>query len=147
LGRRPLFTRARYLRPVSKENLETTRRAIEAGNRGDIDGIMAEYGPDPMMRMPREGPNPGTHQGREAIRRFFEDFYGEWEEFVIDIVDLIEGDQQVIGTVHWRGFSRRYGIEVSQPGAFIYSFDGGKISGVSFFQTKVQALRAAELAQ
>jgi ketosteroid isomerase-like protein len=128
---------------VSEENLETTKRAIEAGNRGDIDGIMAEYGPDPVMQMPLEGPNPGTHRGRKAIRRFFEDFYGEWVEFVIDIDDLIDLDDQVIGVVHWRGLGRLSGIEVSQAGAFIYSFEGGKISGVSFYATEAQALEAA----
>jgi SnoaL-like domain len=86
------------LAAMSEENLATTRRAIEAGNRNDIDGIMAEYGPDPVMRMPLEGPNPGTHRGRKAIRRFFEDFYGEWVEFVIDIDDLIDLDDRVIGS-------------------------------------------------
>jgi hypothetical protein len=39
------------------------------------------------MLMPLEGPSPGRHHGREVIRRFFEDFYAEWAEFVIDVVD------------------------------------------------------------
>jgi ketosteroid isomerase-like protein len=97
-----------------------------------------------VMRMPLEGPNPGTHRGCKAIRRFFEDFYGEWVEFVIDIDDPIDLDDRVIGVVHWRGFGRLSGIEVSQAGAFIYSFEEGKISGVSFFATRDQALQAAE---
>jgi SAM-dependent methyltransferase/ketosteroid isomerase-like protein len=97
---------------MAEDNAATARRAIESGNRMDIDGIMAEYRDDATLLMPSEGPGAGRHDGREAIKRFFEDFYGQWTRFVVDIDELIELEDKVVGVVPG---AERAGAESRSP--------------------------------
>jgi ketosteroid isomerase-like protein len=59
--------------------LELTRRSFRAANSGDFDAMMSFYGPDSVFDMAPWG--LGTHVGLEAIRAFFEDWIGGFDEF------------------------------------------------------------------
>jgi ketosteroid isomerase-like protein len=72
--------------------LEQTRRSFEAADSGDYDWMISFYGPDSVFDMAPWG--LGTYQGLAAIRAFFEDWIGAFEEFemkVEEIVDLGKG--------------------------------------------------------
>jgi ketosteroid isomerase-like protein len=77
---------------VSKEftdMLATVRRSAAAFDRGDIDGVLAMYGPDAVLDMSPVG--MGVFEDRKAIRGFWEDWFGayeEWEQVVEELRDL-----------------------------------------------------------
>jgi ketosteroid isomerase-like protein len=52
--------------------VELTRRAYELSSDGDFDALLALFDSDAVWDMSRVG--LGVYQGREAIRRFFEDW-------------------------------------------------------------------------
>jgi len=57
---------------------ELTRGLIDATNRGDVDAVMSFYGPHAIW----ESPPLGTRfTGVAAIRSFFEDWIGTYEDF------------------------------------------------------------------
>jgi len=58
---------------------ELIRRSMEAFNRRDLDAAVTIYTPDAVWDISWAG--LGVHAGREAIRGFFEDWRGSYEDF------------------------------------------------------------------
>jgi ketosteroid isomerase-like protein len=71
--------------------VELVRGAYEASNRRDFDAMMSVYGRDSVWDMTPMG--LGTYEGLEAIRRFFEDWIGTFDEFEVtpDEILALEG--------------------------------------------------------
>jgi ketosteroid isomerase-like protein len=63
--------------------VELTRRSFEAGSRRDIDAAMSNYGSDSVWDMSAMG--LGSYRGVAAIRSFFEDWIGAYDEFEMDL--------------------------------------------------------------
>jgi ketosteroid isomerase-like protein len=60
-------------------DLAVLRRGVEAFDRRDIDGVVAMYRPDAVVDMSPVG--MGVFEGHEAIRGFYEDWRGSYEDF------------------------------------------------------------------
>jgi ketosteroid isomerase-like protein len=58
---------------------EAVRRSAEAFDRRDFDGILAIFGPDTVLDASPMG--GWAFEGRNAIRGFWEDWRGPYEEF------------------------------------------------------------------
>ena len=71
--------------------VELTRGLIGATNRGDVDAVMSFYGPQAIWESPPLGT---SFKGVAAIRRFFEDWIGTYEDFEMrseQVLDLGAG--------------------------------------------------------
>jgi ketosteroid isomerase-like protein len=69
---------------------ERSRWAVDAFNRRDWDALLADFAPDAVW----DGEALGTFEGRDAIRRFLEDWieaYDEYEEVAREPHDLGNG--------------------------------------------------------
>jgi ketosteroid isomerase-like protein len=62
--------------------VELVRRAYEASSRREFDAMMSFYGPDSVWDVSPLG--LGVYEGSAAIRRFFEDWIGTFEEFEME---------------------------------------------------------------
>jgi ketosteroid isomerase-like protein len=61
------------------------RRPYEAFNRRDFDLMMSVYGPDTVYEM-----GFGFLHGSAAIREFYEDWTGDYEDFEVDLEDVLD---------------------------------------------------------
>ena len=77
--------------------VELARHAFEAGNSGDLDLTLSFYSPDPVWDMSRLG--MGTFEGPAAIRGFFQDWIGAYEEWEIEAEEILDLGNGVILTV------------------------------------------------
>jgi ketosteroid isomerase-like protein len=81
---------------------ELSRRLNEALNRGDFDAALAMYTPDAVWDgSPMDGE---VIEGRDAIRGFWEDWFGayeEWEQMAEELRDL--GNGVGFGVLRQRG--------------------------------------------
>ena len=80
------------------------RRLVDAMNAGDADAVMDFYAPDAVDDLPETF---GTSEGRAAIRAFFEDWLGSYDEFRVELEarrDL--GNGVTFGVVVLRGRPR-----------------------------------------
>jgi ketosteroid isomerase-like protein len=71
---------------------DLVRHAIATANDRDLDAMVSFYAPDGVWDLSPIG--LGVHEGRAAIRRFFEDWfesYGEWAMETETILDLGNG--------------------------------------------------------
>jgi ketosteroid isomerase-like protein len=67
--------------------VELTRRLYETADVGDFDAMMRFFAPDAVWDMPEEGIE--TLKGAAAVRRFVEDWQGSYEEYQVEVEDVL----------------------------------------------------------
>jgi hypothetical protein len=77
--------------------VERQRQAVEAGGRRAWDEAMSFYAPGAVWDA--SGTGIGTFEGAAAIRRFFEDWVGAYEEYGHEIVESRDLGSGVVFTV------------------------------------------------
>jgi ketosteroid isomerase-like protein len=76
-------------------------RAVEAFNAGDFDFAASFYAPDALFYARAA---VGVLEGREAIRSFFEDWFGTYEELTFEIEEFRDlGNGVTFGVISQRG--------------------------------------------
>jgi ketosteroid isomerase-like protein len=130
---------------MSQENVEILRRGYEQFNR------TGEFDPD---RWDADAvfdnsnavfADPGVYRGFDRIRRFF-DAQGEmWtsqryepQEFIAVGADQVVVPQEIVSV-------GRDGVEVVARVTILWTLRAGKVTQLRNFQTKAEALEAAEL--
>ena len=132
---------------MSDENVEIVRRAVEAANHGDWDGVLRDAAPDIVLDNSRaRGEWRGVQIGLDQVKRTMEGFDGTWESTRYDLDEVIEIDEQVIecrtATMQGRG-----GIEVTATTHWVWTFRGGKVIRIVYFENRAEALEAAGLSE
>jgi ketosteroid isomerase-like protein len=133
-----------YSPPVSQENVDLVRRALEAINRRDLDGFLELAEPDVVQDWSRAmGPQSGIYRGRTEVRQFLHSWWDAFEESVIVVDELIDAGDQVVAVFHGRQRGRASGIEVEGRGAvLVWNVQNGKISSATLYQKRAEALEA-----
>jgi uncharacterized protein len=131
---------------MSQENVEIMRRAHEAFNRGDVDGVVADFAPD--FEYVASGVIPGVggvYQGPDGYRRFMEGFWDEFDDACLEAHEFIEAGDQVLVSLTVRGRGKRSGAETSWTFWHLWALrDGTIVRGQGFFNRE-EALEAAGL--
>lgn len=66
---------------MSRENVETLRRGLDAFNSGDMSVILGFIDPDFQAVIPPElSAEPDTYRGHDGVRRYFESFQDAMDE-------------------------------------------------------------------
>jgi ketosteroid isomerase-like protein len=68
--------------------LEQARRSFEAADSGDYDWMISFYGPHSIFDMSPWG--LGTYEGLVAIKAFFKDWIGAFDEFEMKVEELVD---------------------------------------------------------
>ena len=77
--------------------MELIRRTVDAFNRRDFDTVMSFYRRDCVWDASPWG--IGTFEGTAAVRRFFEEWIGAYEEFAIEPEEIVDLGNGVIFSV------------------------------------------------
>lgn len=83
--------------PTISTALEQARRSFEAADSGDYDWMISFYGPDSTFDMAPWG--LGTYQGLAAIKAFFKDWIGAFDEFEMKVEELVDLGNGVVYAV------------------------------------------------
>jgi ketosteroid isomerase-like protein len=131
---------------MSQENVELIRRAIEAWNRGDIDGWLDQATPD-FVWIPA-GPAAVEHsiyRGRDEVREAMAGGWETWEEFRFEESEIRSLGESVVwlGRVHARG--RASEVELDQEFAIHAVVRDGRLARTEGFLSRAEALEAAGL--
>jgi ketosteroid isomerase-like protein len=133
---------------MSEENVEIVRRAYEAFNRGDLDGMVADFAPE--FEYVASGAVPGTrgvHPGTEGFRQYTEGFWGEFDDAQIEVHELTEARDQVLASVTFRGRGKQSGVEASWDIWQLWTLRDGKNVRGEGFPSRDEALKAAGLSE
>jgi ketosteroid isomerase-like protein len=131
---------------MSQENVERVREAIEALNRGEVDGAL-ELHPDVEWQTLDVFPDAGTYRGPEAIFEFFESWRETFQGFRLHLDKCVPaGDHHVLATLRVSGVGAESGVPVESPSFVqLLEFRDGLLIRSRMFQTESEALEAAGL--
>ncbi len=113
---------------MTTANGETVRGMYDAFERGDIDHVVATFDDDIEWVEAAGGPYGGTYHGPDAVvENVFVPLGTEWQEFVIDLDRLVDGDETVVGLASYRGTYDETGESFEAPVAHVWNFEDGKV--------------------
>jgi uncharacterized protein len=131
---------------MSQQNVEVVRRAVSALAAGDWQAVFETWDPQIEWHFEREAVISGVRRGRDGVRAALSSFMTEWENFAVEIEDLIAADdERVVMLVHLTGRGRGSGVPLDFREANIFTIRGGRIVNVKEYFDRGQALEAAGL--
>jgi ketosteroid isomerase-like protein len=121
--------------------VELTRQGYEAARRGDLDAAMSLYAPDAVYETERFG----RFEGRVAIRAYFEDWYGSFDEFVVELEEVIDlGNGVVFSAQLMKGRHTSSSADVGTRNASVHSFAHGLVVRSTIYVDVDEGRAAAE---
>jgi ketosteroid isomerase-like protein len=129
---------------VSRENVETVQRALDALNRRDVDRYLTCCTEDIELRPPISAIE-GAYEGQAGVRRFFGELY---TDFHLDAESIeVVGANRVIAFLRATATGPASGAATSMHITTVYDLAAGRIRRVRVFQDRAVAIEAAKLAE
>lgn len=120
---------------------ERVERSVEAFNAGDFDLAASFYAPDALF-YPRA---VGVLEGREAIRSFFEDWHGMYEEFTFEIEEFRDlGNGVTFSVIRQGGRLADTAAWIHDRFALVFTWADGLVEKGTNFTDAGDARAAAE---
>jgi ketosteroid isomerase-like protein len=137
-------------RTMSQENVDSFRRGLEAGNRGDVETLLEELDPEVEWHSALHallGGEQTVFRGHDGIRDMLRDLNEAFDEIHIEISEIRDlGDRLVaIGRTRTRG--KASGAETDTPLAFVTTVKNGKTISLQAYLDPKQALAAVGLSE
>ena len=126
---------------MSQENVERIRAGFAAHNRGDVDSLVEIYDPEAVF----ETLLLGTHHGKEAIRRLYEENQRNQSDYTVEPVEMIDLGDKVITVVEVGGAGPVSEIALADRIAFVHTFKDGLVVREQTFSNRADALEATGL--
>ena len=135
---------------MSEENVEAFKRGIEAYNRGDVEGVLAELDPEvewhPAVLIPFEG-KAREYRGHEGVREMMGDVFEALAEIHTEYPEIRDLGDRIVAIGRFRTRGRESGAELESPIGSVVDFKNGKAIRVSTYLDPKEALEAAGLSE
>jgi ketosteroid isomerase-like protein len=129
------------------QNIEIVRRFYDSFTRRDLESALACA--DPAIEFDwsaSRSPFRDVYQGHDGMERFWAEQEEVFEEFRVEIEEVVELDPERLITVTTvRGRGRGSGVTTEARGAMLWRVRDGAIVSGKLFQEKAEALEAAGL--
>jgi ketosteroid isomerase-like protein len=133
---------------MSQEWVDLVRLGFEAVERGDMAAFDGMTTHDLVLVQPPEVPDAKTYEGPGAIMASMEDWPNQWEDFRMDLIEIIDaGDEVAVSVTRHRGRGRGSGIEMDFEVFYVQRGRDGKLARVEMYFNREQALEAAGLSE
>jgi ketosteroid isomerase-like protein len=132
---------------MSSENVEIVRRAFEAWNAGEPEAAVELLDPDIAWHLPPNFPDAEGWRGRAAVVEGLASVTGSWDEFRVEVQELIEAGDRVVALVRFHGRAAITGLDlggVSVDGQ-VWTLRDGKAVDVQMYNGTDGALEAVGL--
>jgi ketosteroid isomerase-like protein len=127
---------------VSEENLELVRAIMAAVP--DWERVRSMLHPDVRLDEHRM-PDGGVYRGREEFGRFFERWFGTWDDLRLTAERISEHGDRVLVFLRVEGRGKGSGVPVVIHAADIWTIRDGKIASLEGFPDRAEALEAMGL--
>ena len=128
---------------MSQQNIELVRESLEAFERGDLDGALANAHPDLVST--RVHPDGAVFHGPDGFRQLLADWLEGFSEASFWSGDYIDAGDRVIVHQHQRGRGAGSGALVDGDFWLVYAFAEGKVIRLDIYADKDEALEATGL--
>jgi ketosteroid isomerase-like protein len=124
-------------------SVDLVRGFLESADRGELEESLRFYSTDAVFDMSPVG--LGVYEGREAIRRFYEDWLRAYEDSQILVEEVVQLDEGIVLAVFRQdarptGSSHRVRVRTT----WVYEWVAGTVVRVTNYPATDQARAAAE---
>jgi ketosteroid isomerase-like protein len=130
---------------VSQDNVEIVRRALEAWNRRDIAGVLAQCHGEIEWREREDVPEPTVHRGQAAMTARLAELDEVWSVLSLEPQEFVAAEDVVVAMVRVTSGGRVSGAGVEEHVAQAFRLRAGKIIEVREYGEKADALKAVGL--
>jgi ketosteroid isomerase-like protein len=128
---------------MSQENVELVRRGWDAFVRRDVEVSLEIL--DPNVEYIPDRPDAGTFHGPGGVVEAITTWAEFWDDYSVELVDLIDAGDKVVTVVREHGHLRESGIESTGITCLVSTVKGGRIVRVETFSSKERALASVGL--
>jgi uncharacterized protein len=126
---------------VSKENVELVRRAFEVWQRGDDAAALEFYAEDVEVDA-RHFPEGRVYHGREGVSEFVRGYVGTFEDYRLEVEEIVDAGDDVLVLTRESGRSRGVGVPIDGRFALVLTVADGLIVRWRGFVDRDEALRS-----
>jgi ketosteroid isomerase-like protein len=131
---------------MSRENVEVVRAQYAAVNERDFARAMSCYSDDVELVTQAGDFRAGTFKGREAVGRWFGDWFSSFRENRFDVEEVTDLPGGVVLLVaDYQGRGKASGAAVRGKVVWVYRLREGKIARVEGYGSRAEALEAVGL--
>jgi ketosteroid isomerase-like protein len=132
---------------MSQVNVEMSRRSVEAFNRGDLDGWLADSDPEIVWYCLADEPDPGPFRGYRGILALAARWTDLLSDLRLEVKEYIDAGEYVIMSGRFHGHTADSDAEVVNDEVLVNKFRDGKVVEVREYRTRAEALEAAGLSE
>jgi ketosteroid isomerase-like protein len=131
---------------MSAETVEVVRRGYQHFLRtGDLTDEFIGPGFVWDMSTFRGWPERKTYDGIEGAREFITDWTSAWDDWRLEVIELVDAGDEVVAILHQSGTSKATGLDVDMDFAQLWTVEGGRETYMRMYADPDEALRAAGL--
>jgi ketosteroid isomerase-like protein len=133
---------------MSRENVETVERIVNAFNTEDIELILSLTPSDFELDVPPElSAEPDVYRGRDGMRRYWESFQDAMDEIRIEPERIYDAGETVVVAMRLTAKGRRTAIAVEQRTVGVWTMHDGTVMRIRSYASLPEALRSVGLAE
>ena len=130
---------------MSEENVELVRRVLDAFNRRDEEGMLADLHPEVEWVNPPDAVEPGIRSGHEEFAGASQAVADTFEDTHVEVHEAVDAGDQVVVVAKLRGRGRESGADFEVWLSYVFTFRDGKAARFEWFNSPTQAFEAAGL--
>jgi ketosteroid isomerase-like protein len=128
-----------------RTNVEIVRGGVEAFQRGDLEGVLANAREDFEIFLPRNLPNSGRYVGRDGFFTWMGHWLDAWDDFTVEITEVEPaGERHVVASMRQSGLGKGSGIPVEMEIAYMWEVREGRLAAMHLYPSREEAVRVAE---
>jgi len=131
---------------MSRENVDTFRRGVEAYNRRDVEALLADADPGIEWYPAILGKLSGratVYRGHDGLRQLMIDIDDTLAEIDVEFPEVRDLGDQVLGVGRIRTRGKASGVVTEAPLGYVADYRDGKVTRVRTYLDPREALEAA----
>jgi ketosteroid isomerase-like protein len=130
---------------MSHVNVEIVRNGFEAWDRRDYDAATSHFSPVVEIDASDRVLNPAVYSGLDGAMRFRDEIAETWDEFHVEVEDVVSAGDDVVVLVRSSGRGRASGAEVESRAAWVATVRDQRIARLRLYRDRSRALEAVGL--
>ena len=131
---------------MSQQNVEIVRRGFAALAEQGVEGVIPYFIEDVVIYSIPEWPDDPEYHGHDGARRLFGQWAENFDEFRLELRDVHDGGDSVVGLLELGGQTKRAALPMRMEIGAVYSgITDGRVAGLRLFPSWELALEAAGL--